>query len=324
MSRRPTRFALASLTATALALAGGGCAQDFPPFNRLDSLRVLGIQSEPAAPLTGETSTITPLVFTPTPEPDPSLSYAWRWCPLPGPAETGPKCLITEEELAGLLGPDIQFPSFNLGTDPTASLPNALPAELLAAICTGVAPNVPRPNCTGGFPVQVALTVQTDTDKVEAVVTVKWRFDPAQAPNANPVVDGLTATLAGGEPQALPPADMLADDTIALPRKVGTRVNVLAAPETSESYQGLDDDGMPADLSERLFITWFIETGGTDDNRTSYIPERTQFDAMLKNIWSPQESRLYQQDRARIYVVLHDNRGGVGWRSGIVHLEPTP
>ena len=305
-------------------LGAGGCTQEFPPFNRLDSLRVLGIRSEPAAPLPGESAIITPLVFTPVAD-DPSLTYQWSWCPAPGPAGSGYECLLKEAELAALLGPDIVVPSFDLGTAPTAMLPNALPPELLGAICGGASPNVPRPNCAGGFPVQVSLTVKTDAEEVKAVVTARWRFDPeVHAPNANPVVDGLTATLPGGEPQFIPPADMLADDTITLPRKVGTSIKALAMEEASEGYRGLDDDDQPADLRERLFITWFIETGGTDNTRTSYLPERTPFETMLHNIWSPQESRLYAPNQARIYVVLHDNRGGVGWRSGIVHLEPTP
>jgi hypothetical protein len=105
---------------------------------------------------------------------------------------------------------------------------------------------------------------------------------------------------------------------------VGTDIKALASQEASESYRGLDDDDQPADLRERLFITWFIETGDTDNTRTSYLPERTPFETMLNNLWSPEESRLYAPNQARIYVVLHDNRGGVGWRSGIVNLEPTP
>jgi hypothetical protein len=316
----PMAAGLAMLPLLAL-LAGGGCSEDFPPFNHLRSLRVLAIQSEPAAPLSGETSTITPLVFTP--DDDPSLTYAWSWCPAPGPAESGHQCLISEDELRTILGPDVPFPSFDLGMAPTAMLQNGLPPELLAAICAGAAPGVPRPNCAGGFPVQVSLRVTTDTDQVDSVVTGRWRFDPdAHAPNANPVVDGLTAKLPGADPQPL--TSMLADDTITLPRKTATRVDAAAAPEASETYAGLDDDGVPATLRERLFITWFVEGGDTDDSRTSYIPDRTPFETMLRNVWTVEEKRLYARDDARIYVVLHDNRGGVGWSSGIVKLGPTP
>jgi hypothetical protein len=311
----------ATLAALAVGALGSGCADDFPPYNRVDSLRVLAIQSEPAAPLVGETATLTPLVFTQAV--DPSLMYRWRWCPVPGPAASGYRCLITEEELAAILGPDVSFPPFDLGAAPTAMLKAGLPPELLAAVCGGMVPGVPQPNCAGGFPVQVALTVETDTDRVDAVVTVRWRFDEeSQAPNANPTVDGLTATLAGGAPQPL--TDLLAADTIALPRRSETAIDAVVAPEASETYEGLDDDGRPATLRERLFITWFVETGDTVDSHTSYLPGSTPFEKMLKNGWKPAERRLYSRDDARLFVVLHDSRGGVGWRSGIVRLEPTP
>jgi hypothetical protein len=329
MSRRTTvtggagsARAATSLAALALALgAGGGCAEDFPPFNRLDSLRVLAIRSEPAAPLAGQTATLTPLVFTPTD--DPSLTYQWSWCPAPGPAAGGYRCLITEDELAALLGPGIPFPPFDLGTAPTANLEAGLRPDWLAAVCSGTVPDIPRPNCAGGFPLQVSLTVKTDTDQVDAVVTARWRFDEAsQGPNANPSVDGLTATLAGGQAQAI--TDVLDADTVTFPRDADTVLDAVVAREASETYDGLDDAGLPATLHERMFISWFVETGDTEDIHTGYIPDSTPFEDMLKNVWTPAPHRLYPRGDARLFVVVHDNRGGVGWRSGIVRLEPTP
>jgi hypothetical protein len=311
----------ASLAALAAVALGAGCSEDFAPYNRLDTLRVLAIQSEPAAPRAGETATLTPLVFTPTA--DPSLTYQWRWCPLPGPAASGYRCLITEDELATILGPGVPFPPFDLGAGPTAMLEAGLPPELLAAVCGGAVPNLPPPNCAGGFPLQVALTVRTDTDQVDAVVTERWRFDEAsQAPNANPTVDGLTATLAGAQSQ--PITDVLDVDTVTFPRDAETAIGAVVAPEASETYQGVDEEGQPGTLRERLFITWFVETGDTEDTHTSYLPDSTPFADLLKNVWTPADSRLYARGDARLFIVLHDSRGGVGWRSGIVRLEPTP
>src|SRR6266498_2222077 len=231
MSRRATTTsgrrsagAAASLAALALTL-GAGCSEDFPPFNRLDSLRVLAIQSEPAAPL----------AFTPTA--DPSLTYRWSWCPAPGPAASGRECLITEQDLAALLGPGVPFPPFDLGAAPTAMLQAGLPPELLAAVCGGAVPSLPPPNCTGGFPVQVSLRVRTDTDQVDAVVTTRWRFDEAsQGPNTNPSVGGLASTPAGGGAQ--PITDLLDASTITLPRDADTAISAVVAPEASETYAG--------------------------------------------------------------------------------------
>jgi len=234
----------------------------------------------------------------------------------------GYPCLITEEELAAALGPGISFPSFDLGTGPTATLAAGLSPAFLAAVCKGMVPSIPPPNCTGGFPVQVRLTVRTDTDAVDTVVTAHWRFDEAtQPPNANPSVDGLTAT-SSGTVRAL--AAVPDGDTVTLPRQIETPVGAVVAPETSETYDGLDDDGHPATLRERLFITWFVETGDVKDEHTSYLPDRTSFADLLKNTWKPAKSDLYPRSEARFYVVLHDNRGGIGWQSGVVRLGTTP
>jgi hypothetical protein len=311
----------ALLTGAVLAAAGGGaCTQDFPPFNRLDSLRVLAIQAEPAAPLTGETTTLTPLIFTPGDPAD--VTYRWSWCPAPGPAEQGYKCLITEEELTAALG-GATLPSFYRGESPTATLENALPAAALAAICGGTVPGLPAPNCSGGFPVQIALDVTQGGETVQSVVTVKMRFDGAtQAPNANPKIDDLTA-FRDGTWHSIPTTAV--DDTFALPRDAATRLKAVVVPEASEIYDGLDETDKPAQgLHERLYLTWFIESGDTDNARTSFIFDRTPFETMLNNTWTPAVSRLYPDNTARLYVVIHDSRGGVGWRSGIVQLEPTP
>lgn len=320
--RKARGRALTAALLLALAGVGSGCTQDFPPFNRLDSLRVLGIQAEPAAPLTGETTTLTPLIYTPGDAA--ALTYQWSWCPAPGPAEQGYPCLITEEQLSAALGGGGTLPPFDLGTNPTATLENALPPEALAAICGGLVPGVPSPNCAGGYPVQVRLDVTNESETVQAVVTVKMRFDGAsQAANANPSIKGITAVLKGGD--SLPVPEMLTGNDVTLPRKGATRLFVDVAAEDSETFAGLDETGQPkSDLRERLFITWFVETGGTDDPRTSYIPDRTPLEDMLKNTWSPAESRLYAGNTARLYVVIHDSRGGIGWRRGIVQLEPNP
>jgi hypothetical protein len=70
-------------------------------------------------------------------------------------------------------------------------------------------------------------------------------------------------------------------------------------------------------------MTWYVETGDLDNNRTSFNGS-APFDDMEKNIWTPAPTEDYAPSTARLYVVIHDNRGGVSWRSGTVNLEPAP
>jgi len=312
---------VALLLIGAVLLTAGGCRPDFAPYNRLTSLRVLAIQSEPPTPATGETATLKALVFTPTD--DPSLTYSWSWCPYPGLAGDGRPCLVNDDQLnlllqeaaarLGLATPSP--PPLDLGTASNATLPNALDPMLLSAFCAG------------GLPLQINLTVKTDTDQVEAVFTTRWRFDsplvPAANPpaNTNPLIDKLTAE-AGDIPEANGDP---AIQTITLRRNVATPIRAAVTTDQAETYVGPDADGIFTSQTERLFLTWFVETGVTQHSRTSYNANSgVLFDELLKNQWTPAVVKDYSGSDARLFVVIHDSRNGIGWRNGIVHLDPTP
>jgi hypothetical protein len=306
-------------------IAAGGCRPDFAPYNRLTGLRVLAIQSDPPTPNTGETATLSALVFAPVEDPtltvDPTLTYEWSWCPYAGTADQGYPCLITEDQVAMVatqLGQVTPVAPFNLGTAATATLPNSIDRPVLQALCAG-GPGAPaKPNCTGGFPIQVRLMVRTDKDMVDTVYTTRWRFDDETAANALPIIDAVNAVI-GDTPQAI-------DDqaAVTLPRNVATQLRAVVAMEQAESFVGVDENGQVVPQVERLFLTWFVEAGGTDDSRTSYIAGSTDFADLLKNTWSPPLVKDYKKDKAHLSVVIHDSRGGISWRTGIVQLEPSP
>lgn len=317
MRRQRTLLITAAFAALAMPLAA--CRPDFAPFNRVEALRILAVQAEPAAPLTGETSTLSALVFTPTP--DPTLAYHWTWCPVGGVADQGYACPFKEDELNGYLSmvslPPL--PPFELGTDPTVTLANSIDPQVFAAVCSGVLTPGMQLDCSGGFPIQLTLTVTTATDTVTAVQKMKLRFDSTMSANANPVIDGLQARVGGVL------MDLTDVASVTLPRDRETPIFALAQPAVSESYLGLDDNGIPAMLKERVFMTWFVESGDTDDTRTSFVNNgTTDFAALLENKWIPAKTKDYASPTARLFVVLHDNRGGVSWRSAIVNLEPSP
>ena len=317
MKRQRTLLITVAFATLAAPLAA--CRPEFAPFNRIEALRILAVQAEPATPLSGETSTLSALVFTPTP--DPTLAYHWSWCPLGGQANDGYACPFKEDELNGYLADAMlpPLPPFDLSVDATATLTNSIDPSVFVAICSGVlTPGMPI-DCSGGFPIQLMLTVTTATDSVTAVQKMKLRFDPATPANANPPVDGLSARVNG---VLIPLSDVA---TVTLPRDRGTLIFADADPAISETYAGLDDDGNPATLKERMFMTWFVESGDTDDRSTSFVNNgTTDFAALLQNTWTPAKAKDYAASTARLYVVMHDNRQGVSWRSAIVNLEPTP
>src|SRR5215468_7553226 len=111
-----------------LALLAAACAQDFDPYYLLNSPRVLALRSDPVAPYTDETTTLSAYVYLP---PGAAVTdRAWSWCPAPGSANDGYPCLVTEAQLGGAV------PAFDLGHGETASFKNSIAPEALRQICS--------------------------------------------------------------------------------------------------------------------------------------------------------------------------------------------
>jgi len=315
-SRAP--LALLVLVAPLLA-ATIGCSNDFVPYESLAALRVLAVRSEPASPAAGESATLTALVYTPAPPADPPPSYAWTWCPFPGDANAGYPCTLSAEDLAarvpalaGALPPTV------LGDTPAVAFSHGLSPEIVAAVCAGTVPGLPTaPDCDVGLPVQIQLAVTTATDRIDTVWTLLLPANPGAPPNANPIVDGLSAEVAGQE-------TALGDDgAVALPRGTETVIRAEVMEASAERYAGTDDSGQLASVRERLFLSWFVEDGDSlRDARTGFIEGKTALADALENRWTPAPAPPLGggRDTARLLVVVRDNRGGVAWRQARVAL----
>lgn len=318
------------LALAAAGVVGAGCGEDFDPYNRLNSLRVLAIAADPPIPPPGQTTTLSALVYVPeqgASEAPAGVSYAWSWCPFPGSAADNYSCQITQEQLAMLGAAGAALPPLDLGTGLTASLPNAVDPQILVQLCKGV-PGAPQVlDCAEGFPVQIKLRIKTATDEIVSVSTVRLPL-PDTAPNQRPVIDGLLAefdrkivngdgTMAMDVKEQLPIAS---DGQVTLPRNQDTVIKAVVAPSQIESYMGRDDDLNPALVRERLTLTWFVESGETASSRTGYVEGGAPLERALRNKWKPGLLKDYAPTTARLIVVVRDNRGGVGWRSGVVTL----
>ena len=72
-------------------------------------------------------------------------------------------------------------------------------------------------------------------------------------------------------------------------------------PRRAETLHGLDDDGAAGDARERLFLTWFVESGDTDDERTSFIDGVVPLEDALENEWTPAGRRTTPRDTSRAH-----------------------
>lgn len=315
-AERARRCALALLALGTAAAAGAGCGGSFDPYNRLTSLRVLAIRSEPVAPMTGETTTIDARVYTLAGH---DVTYDWSWCPFA--TAPGAACPISEQDASAIAGTPVSF-TLASAPDGSTTFTNDIPAAALTTLCAGMG-NIAKPDCTDGFPIQLQLTVSTSDDQVQAVRPMRLRFRDTDQANVNPTISGLFATV-GDPPQPEPfegdPPPVLP----TLPRHKSTVINTVIDDGDSESYMGLDDNALPAQVNERLNLSWFVESGDTDHQRTAYIAGQVTLDDASKIKWTPAFKKDYPADTAQVIVIIRDDRNGVGWTEGTVNLDPTP
>jgi hypothetical protein len=327
MRRFARRLLCPSVVIASLAAGLGGCGEDFDPFNRLVGLRVLAIKAEPPSPGPGETTTLSALVFTPPatsmagdagPAP---VTYQWSWCPLPGSANEGYPCTVSEGDLQAMaMQAGIAVPGYQLGTGPTAMLPHGLNPLLLQQICGGIEGLPQSIDCEGGFPVQIKLVVKAGGDEVVSVRTLRLRFG-ASEPNTNPRIDGLAVRVHETT------VDLPIGETpeVTVPRAETSLLKAVVPVEmVAERYTGKDENMKPAMLREQLTLTWFVESGDTDEERTRWVEGGYQAEKTFENDWTPDRVKDYAPGTSRIIVVVRDNRGGVDWRGAAVKLEATP
>jgi hypothetical protein len=290
--------------------------------------RVLAVRAEPAEAAPLAAVTLRALVVDVTGEPTGS-GLSWAYCDARKPlAELGPvsaECLARQGDFLEPLG----------SGGPADAITGTIPAKA----CRQFGPEVPEaeagqpagrpvdPDATGGYyqPVQVVVSAQTATPSARGDLVALGRArltcgivgpTPDQLtdlarrshPNTNPELDAdvvLPADAGGGAP---------------IPARAGERIPLRAswaacAPDATtctgaESYASFD----PATQAVRarregLRLSWFTTAGLLDEDHTGRdeADEATWSD----NAWTaPAGAGI-----AHLWVVLRDDRGGVGWRA---------
>lgn len=308
-------FRLSALMGCALFAAGGCSGNEFAPYGRLTSLRVLAIRSEPVAPAPGESTTLSALLYVPRGQSEPELE--WSWCPFAGSSADGYPCLVEERDLQQLTGA-LEPPALDLGTGSTVTFQNAFPAPVLQGLCAGVLGVDVIPNCEGGFPVQIKLRVTTEEDEVMAVRKLRLRPDAETGSNTNPELQGVSVKV---EDEWRPIDDSFAE---LLKRDETSELRASVTDDQAEEYQEIDERGNAKMVRERLNIAWFVESGDTKSERTSYVEDLFTIEQLEHNEWIPSRSEDYSGDTSELVLVLRDNREGVGWHRVTVGLTEDP
>jgi hypothetical protein len=115
-----------------------------------------------------------------------------------------------------------------------------------------------------------------------------------------------------------------AEPDVIVPRREDTVVRAQVPEESIETYTGTDDDGELEPRTEQLILTWFVESGDTKSQRTTFIDDVEPLEEAVENEWSPDAPVDYPRDTSQIIVVVRDDRDGVAWAGGQVGLGEVP
>jgi len=296
---------LAALTTGALA---AGCGPDFDPASLLiGKLRIIDIHAEPPEIGQGESTTLTPLIWTPPNADGGAVSYAWAIChrsAVPGAGRTiNPDC--TDNETADYLEPIGDQPSVKV-TMPMLGSPLDL----------GI------PDSTGGFYLPVRLILTQGSERILSFYRVRLAF--AGKRNTNPglaavlrvedVNDGGTPLADGGAATLIP-----TDEPTPIEAPAGGQLRLRATVTDGSLEQYTEIVGDIRDMNfmtstEQIRILWYTTGGEFQQEATG---ERLPMDGeVIEDRLKDNVLQLGKKhppnpgDLLDLYVVLHDGRGG--------------
>ena len=286
----------------------------------ITSARLLAVRADPpeGAPLAS--IALTALWADPTAAPDASagdVPIDWAFCderkPLAELGPVSPKCLRRAGDAFEVLGK---------GERVMATLPQKA--------CRRFGPEVPEavkdeppgrpvdPDQTGGYYQPLRVAAVSAGQEAFAIARVRLTCGTAGAspeqlsdlaarnhPNTNPTVEAVTAngtTLTEGAPVAVPP---------------GSAVSLRADWGTSSETYAVYDLGSHAVAARRegMRVSWFATAGAFDAEHTG----RDEGDgaSFSDNAWTAPEN----VGAVRVWVVVRDDRGGVGWRAFVIEVR---
>lgn len=311
-----------------LVLAVSGCKPELDDtLSLIDGPTVLAIVSDPPEAAPGASVTYRALYVGG--EGDTQATLGWAHCldrkPLAELGPVSPRCFDGEAEWLRPLG---------TGSEVAAILPSNG--------CRNFGPEVPEasvdepsgrpvdPDASGGFYQPVILEVENEnTGRLHAIgqtrlscgiagVTpdILGAYQRRYVSNSNPAVAGL---LVDG--QRWKEGDPLPGTQVVSPgQTVELRVHwdgCEQAPCTgAEPYVSFDPVSRTlVDRRESIRISWYGDTGTFAEDRSGRAPDDLR--TFSANTWTAPDTA----GTARLWVVIRDDRGGVGWAGYVVEVR---
>jgi len=322
-------------TAAAVALlllaAAAGCSEGFDPLEQTNAeLRVIAFAPDKPELPPGETTTLSALVQPASGGGE--VTYTWDWCPFPSSSQNEYACPLTNEDLAGFAAMSpvpIEIPDLVLGQGETIDFTYPLPPFFFQAICDQFAgQDVPEfitlPTCKGSYPITIRLIAEQGNSRIVAVKTLDLLLDVPKDPaevNTNPVIDGVRI---GPKDSARESSTPIEDGTpYTVKRDTDYTIFLDIDPTQSEVYTPAPDEETPnpEPRYENLNIQWFRTDGDMQYPRTAYIEGFVPLEILTENQFTTPTAKMYDGAEINLYVVIRDERGGIGWTTRTLRFE---
>ncbi|MDP7038438.1 MAG: hypothetical protein QGI45_04725 [Myxococcota bacterium] len=321
-----------------LFMANGTCGEGYGTPQKLDRLRVMAIQAAPPSIANNESTTLQALIYQPD-DREQELTYQWSWCPFVDSGGEGLTCLVSEDEFAALLGTDAANLSFDLGSNPTATLEHIFDNASLMNICSPENADAAGffPDCFGGLSVTVRLEINDEKESITAIKRLRLLYDGTPA-NQNPTFDEVKFLLSNtklGEEKSRPSQEEepTIDEAEVLPADGSGRLTTdktyhlfldIKEEQSEEfTYWGFDDNAqlIMVPSQEELYISWYITAGELMGARTEYNPPLSELEDLHQNLWRLPADEDNPGNQVSFYFIVHDSRGGVSWTHRSVGMD---
>jgi hypothetical protein len=318
----------------ALGAAFVACAPTFDDETAIVTTpRLLAVRSVPAEAAMGDSFAMTALYVGPT-GPANAASLDWAECllqtPTNQPGPVNPACFVATSSALVALGN---------GSSASADVPQTA-CELFGPDAPPPGPGQPSPrpaapDATGGFYLPVRIETAPDAWSVAAeritcapsgvAQDVFTAFTTGYIPNENPAVASLSGVASGGRGPVLLSADGVGGSAfVARPGQSLSLTAAWAACPSSpgrcsgaETYLTID----PAEHTlvtqrESMVASWYATAGAFSVDRSG----RAQDDpaTTAANEWMAPSTA----GPVHLWIVLRDARGGVGWASYTIAVQP--
>ncbi len=318
------------------AAAAAGVAACTPTFDDTTSIvsgpRLLAVQASPAEVAVGKSFGMTALYVGPGGAEDAS-AIDWAIClvqnPLGDPDPIAPTCFGE----AGASSVPLATGGSTTGTVPADA------CELFGPDSLPPAPGEPAarptdPDATGGF--YLPVSVRSDGDQWSAAeeriacqpsgvtLAVQTAFASGYVPNENPAVASLSVVGASGAQTPIAPdaPGKGPGITLAAGQRVSLAVAWAGCPSTATACSGAETyllvdptTKQIATARESIVASWYATGGAFDLDRDGRTSSDTA--TSVANGWTAPTSA----GTVHLWVVLRDDRGGVGWGSFTIAVQ---